>query len=162
MKIKKRTTVELDITDLAIGGKGLAKPEGFPVFVDRALPGDRAMVRIVKKKKSYAEGKLIELITPSQLREEPPCRYANYCGGCRWQSLSYETQLAYKKSHVSEALAHIGLIKDVPIKDVLPSKQVFGFRNKMEFSCSTSRWLMPHELNNQQGVWYWSPCSRHL
>ena len=150
MKIKKRTTVELDITDLAIGGKGLAKPDGFPVFVDRTLPGDRAMVRIVKKKKSFAEGRLVELISPSPLREESPCAYADYCGGCRWQSLPYETQLDYKKTHVSGALAHIGLLKDVPVRDVLPSRKVFGFRNKMEFSCSDSRWLMPHELNDPE------------
>ncbi len=148
MSLKKRRTAELDIIDLAFGGKGIAKPEGFPVFVDRTLPGDRVMVRITKKKKKYAEGRLVSIISPSPLREEAPCPYSGYCGGCRWQVLSYDKQLEYKKRHVKESLEHIGLLKDISVKEVLPSESVFGFRNKMEFSCSDRRWLMPHELEN--------------
>ncbi|SLM29155.1 putative enzyme [Desulfamplus magnetovallimortis] len=148
MSLKKRKTAELDILDLAFGGKGIAKPDGFPVFVDRTIPGDRALVRIIKKKKKYAEGKLIDLIVPSPLRQDAPCSYANYCGGCRWQSLPYKQQLRYKKNHVKESLEHIGLLKDIPVKDVLPSGNILGFRNKMEFSCSNRRWLTPEELQN--------------
>lgn len=148
MSLKKRKTAELEILDLAFGGKGIAKPDGFPVFVDRTVPGDRALVRIVKKKKNYAEGKLIELITPSPLRQNAPCTYARYCGGCRWQSIPYESQLQYKQRHVAESLAHIGQLKDVPVKSVLPSEKIFGFRNKMEFSCSDRRWLTPEELED--------------
>lgn len=150
MSLKKRKTAELEILDLAFGGKGIAKPDGFPVFVDRTVPGDRALVRIVKKKKKYAEGKLIDLIEPSPLRQNAPCRYARYCGGCRWQPLPYEQQLTYKKSHVIESLEHIGLLKGIPVKDVLPSEKIFGFRNKMEFSCSDSRWLTPEELKDPE------------
>ncbi|WP_321416065.1 TRAM domain-containing protein [uncultured Desulfobacter sp.] len=64
MPVKKRKTYELDIIDLAFGGKGLAKPDGFPVFVDRCVPGDRVFVKIFKKKKSWAEGRLINIVTP--------------------------------------------------------------------------------------------------
>ena len=148
MGIKKRTTLELEIIDLAFGGKGLAKPDGFPVFVDHTLPGDRASVRIVKKKKNYAEGRLVSLIEPSSLRQQPLCKYSGYCGGCRWQELPYEIQLKFKKKHVEDCLAHIGLLKDIPVKEVIASEKITGFRNKMEFSCSNRRWLMPEELEN--------------
>ncbi len=148
MGIKKRKTIELEITDLAFGGKGLAKLDGFPVFVDHTLPGDRALVRIVKKKKSYAEGRLINIIGHSSLRCKPMCKYSGYCGGCRWQELPYEIQLQFKKKHVEDSLAHIGLLKDIPVKDVIPSEKITGFRNKMEFSCSNRRWLLPEELDN--------------
>ncbi len=148
MKIQKRKAVELEIIDLAFGGKGLAKPDGYPVFVDRALPGDKVLVKITKKKKSFAEGKLISFIEPSSLRQETPCSYAAYCGGCRWQALPYETQLKYKTRHVQESLEHIGLLKGVTVHPVIPSQKTFGFRNKMEFSCSDRRWLLPEELSN--------------
>ncbi len=152
MGIKKRKTIELEISDLAFGGKGLAKIDGFPVFVDHTLPGDRALVRIVKKKKSYAEGKLINIVEPSSLRQKPLCKYSGYCGGCRWQELPYEMQLQFKKKHVEDSLAHIGLLRDIPVKDVIASEKITGFRNKMEFSCSNRRWLMPEELENPEVI----------
>ena len=148
MGIKKRKTAKLEIIDLAFGGKGIAKPDGFPVFVDRTLPGDKALVLITKKKKKYGEGKLISLIDPSPLRQEAPCRYAGYCGGCRWQALPYEKQLEYKKNHVVESLEHIALLKNVVVRDVVPSDQIYQFRNKMEFSCTDRRWLTPEELED--------------
>ncbi|ACN15754.1 TrmA [Desulforapulum autotrophicum HRM2] len=148
MKIQKRKPVELEIIDLAFGGKGLAKPDGYPIFVDRTVPGDRIIARITKKKKSYGEATLVSLVTPSVLRQDPPCEYAAHCGGCRWQTLAYETQLEYKQRHVTESLEHIGLLKDVEVLPVIPSRKIFGFRNKMEFSCTTSRWLMPEDLEN--------------
>ncbi|WP_022668712.1 23S rRNA (uracil(1939)-C(5))-methyltransferase RlmD [Desulfospira joergensenii] len=149
MTIKKRKTYELDIIDLAFGGKGLAKPEGFPVFVDRTLPGDKVFVKVVKKKKSWAEAKLIKILEPSRLRGDARCAYCNFCGGCRWQELDYDQQLAYKKRHVEESLAHIGKLKQVRVLDVIPSDPIFGYRNKMEFSCSQKRWLMPDELEDE-------------
>ncbi|MBF0202598.1 MAG: 23S rRNA (uracil(1939)-C(5))-methyltransferase RlmD, partial [Desulfamplus sp.] len=148
MSFKKRKNLELDIIDLAIGGRGLAKPEGFPVFVDRTLPGDRVLAAIVKKKKNYAEARVLEILSPSPLRVPPPCRHALHCGGCRWQSLPYGIQLEYKQRHVTESLEHIGAMSGVNVKPVIPSENIFGFRNKMEFSCSDRRWLTPDELAN--------------
>ncbi|THB80438.1 MAG: 23S rRNA (uracil(1939)-C(5))-methyltransferase RlmD [Desulfobacteraceae bacterium] len=148
MNMKKRKAYELEIIDLAFGGKGLAKPDGFPVFVDNCLPGDLAFVKITKKKKSWAEGKLIRLIRPSKMRQNAKCAYARYCGGCKWQELPYEQQLEFKQEHVEQTLRHIGSLKDVPVKPVLPSSRIFEYRNKMEFSCSASRWLMPDELED--------------
>ncbi len=148
--IKKSKTYELEITDLAFGGKGLTKPDGFPVFIDRCIPGDLVFVKIIKKKKSWAEGKLIKILTPSSSRHPGKCRYCNYCGGCKWQELSYDLQLEYKKRHVMESLTHIGRLKDVKVHDVIPSDNIYEYRNKMEFSCSPKRWLMPEELENEE------------
>lgn len=149
MNLKKRKAYELEIVDLAFGGKGLAKPDGFPVFIDRCLPGDVVFAKIVKKKKSWAEGKLIKILKPSALREKGRCPYCNYCGGCKWQQLDYSQQLIYKKRHVQESVEHIGKLKNIQINEVLGSDNIFEYRNKMEFSCSSQRWLLPEELENQ-------------
>lgn len=149
MAIKKRKTYELEIIDLAFGGKGLAKPDGFPVFIDRCVPGDLVFVKITKKKKSWGEGKLIKILEPSSLRKEGKCAYCNFCGGCKWQQVPYDLQLEYKKRHVTDSLAHIGGLKDARVLDVLPSEFIYEYRNKMEFSCSSQRWLMPDELADE-------------
>ncbi len=152
MSLQKRKTCELEITDLAFGGKGLAKPDGFPVFVDRCLPGDRVLARITKKKKSWAEGKLIQILEPSASRRAGPCFYRHFCGGCKWQDLPYDLQLVYKKRHVAESVQHIGRLREVTVHDVLPATDIYGYRNKMEFTCSPRRWLMPEELNDDTVV----------
>lgn len=149
MTIKKRKAYELEIIDLAFGGKGLAKPDGFPVFIDRCLPGDIVFAKITKKKKSYAEGKLIKIIHKSAMRELGRCKFCNYCGGCKWQQLEYSKQLKYKKDHVVGSLEHIGKLKGIKVNDVIGSDNVFSYRNKMEFSCSPHRWLMPEELEDE-------------
>lgn len=146
MTVKKKQEIELDVTGIAFGGRGIAKIDGYTVFVDQAVPGDRVLARIVKKKKSYAEARTLQIIEPSADRIEPPCRYAGWCGGCKWQFLQYGRQLEYKRRHVREAVEHIGQISGVPVHPVLPADKIFGYRNKMEFSCSDRRWLLPEEL----------------
>lgn len=146
MSIKKGQQLELDIAQLAFGGKGIAKVDGMAVFVDQTAPQDRVLARIVKKKKKYAEARVIALRKPSPLRVQPPCPYSGICGGCKWQFLDYDRQLAIKQQHVSESLAHIGLIQGVCVHPTIGSERIFGYRNKMEFSCATRRWLLPEEL----------------
>lgn len=152
MGIKKGQLLELEVTDIAFGGKGLAKIDGFAIFVDKAVAGDKVSARIVKKKKNYAEARIVEIIEPSAFRTEARCNYSGYCGGCKWQFLDYELQLKYKTKHVEDSIAHIGLVKDVTVHPAISSDDVFGYRNKMEFSCSDSRWLMPEELENKDIV----------
>lgn len=146
MAVKKGQTHHIRVVDVAFGGKGFAKIEGLAVFIEGGVPGDLADIRIVKKKKNHAEARVIELLEPSDLRIEPKCKYSGFCGGCKWQFLEYNEQLKFKQQHVSEALEHIALIKGTPVFKTLPSDPIFGYRNKMEFSCSDRRWLMPHEL----------------
>lgn len=148
MPVKKKQEIELEVTGIAFGGRGIARIDGFTVFVDQAVPGDRVKARIVKKKKSYAEARTLCVLSPSADRVEPPCRYAGWCGGCKWQFVKYERQLDYKRSHVEEAVERIGGFSGVPVHPVLPSKKIFGYRNKMEFSFSDRRWLLPEELGH--------------
>jgi len=136
----------LKVSQIAFGGRGLARLEGLAVFVNGAIAGDRVLARIVKKKKSYAEARMVRLISPSPFRVDPPCTYAGYCGGCAWQHMDYAQQLHFKQQHVLEAFAHIALIPDVAVKPTAGADRIFGYRNKMEFSCAERRWLMPDEL----------------
>ena len=151
MAIKKGQQYDAEISGIAFGGKGVAKIDRLAVFVDQAVPGDCATIRIVKKRKSYAEARVVELLKPSDDRIIAPCPYSGYCGGCKWQFLAYEKQLVYKRQHVAESLAHIGCIREVTVHPTIPSELIYGYRNKMEFSCSDRRWLLPHEMG-QAGI----------
>jgi 23S rRNA (uracil1939-C5)-methyltransferase len=146
MKIKKGQIHELEITGIVFGGRGLARINGMAVFVGQAVPGDRVMARIVKKKKSFAEARVTQYLEFSSLRVTAPCPYSGICGGCIWQFLKYPQQLIYKQQHVHETLEHIGLLEDIPVHPTIASDSVFGYRNKMEFSCADRRWLLPEEL----------------
>lgn len=148
MKIKKGQILELSISDIAFGGKGFTKVDGFSIFVDQTVALDRVKARIVKKKKNYAEARVVELLEPSPYRIDARCEYSGYCGGCKWQFLDYEKQLYYKTKQVVDSLEHIGMLKDIPVHPTLPSERIFEYRNKMEFSCSDQRWLMPEELQD--------------
>ena len=147
MTVKKGQIVEVDITDMAFGGKGLTRIDGMAVFVDQTVPGDRVEARIVKKRKQYAEARVLALIRPSEDRVPAPCPYSGYCGGCKWQFLRYDRQLVYKRRHVAEALGHIGGLPDADVHATLPADPIFGYRNKMEFSCADRRWLLPSEMH---------------
>ena len=143
MTIKKGQQIEVKITDIAFGGRGLVRLDGLAVFVDQAIPGDRVTIRIFKKKKNYAEARVVDLLNPSPFRIVAPCEYSGFCGGCKWQFLQYNQQLLYKRQHVVDSLEHIGLIKDVVVHPTIPSDIIFGYRNKMEFSCADKRWFLP-------------------
>ena len=151
MTVKKGQNLELEITDLAFGGRGLAKVDGLAVFVDGAIPQDRVIARIYRKKKNYAEARLVSILEPSPFRVTPPCKYSSQgaeirCGGCKFQFLAYPQQLGYKHQQVADSLAHIGNLSDVRVHPTIPSELIYGYRNKMEFTCSDWRWLLQDEL----------------
>jgi 23S rRNA (uracil1939-C5)-methyltransferase len=150
MKVKKGQPIEVEISDIAFGGKGLARINGLAVFVDQAVPGDHVVIRITRKKKNYAEARVMELLKASSHRINPPCIYSGFCGGCKWQFLEYSFQLKYKQQHVRESIQHIGLIKEVQVHSTIPSPLTFGYRNKMEFSCTDRRWLTPDEMQQPE------------
>ncbi len=148
MTVKKNQQIELEIKDLAFGGKGIAKVDGFAVFVAQTAPSDRVLAQVIRKKKSYAEARVLKYLHRSSLRVDPPCPYSGICGGCTWQFLDYSAQLEVKQRHVGEALSHIGGIEDALIHPTLPSEKRFGYRNKMEFSCADRRWRLPEEMDD--------------
>ena len=137
--LKKGQTPEVRIDDLAFGGKGVGRVEGFVILVDGALPGDLVRVRVEKMRGNYAEGRAIEMIEPSPDRVAARCEHFGVCGGCRWQNLPYTTQLDYKRRQVIEALRRLGGIADPPVEEVLASPDEYFYRNKMEFSFGQDR-----------------------
>ncbi len=149
MSVKKGQELELEVERTAHGGPGVARVDGFVVFVRGGVPGDRVRARVFRKKKGYAEARAVEVLRASPDRVEPPCPYFGVCGGCQWQHAAYERQLAYKREHVRDAVERIGGLPGVPVRETLPSPSVFGYRNKMEFSFSERRWLLPEELGRE-------------
>lgn len=145
MRPRKGDIVELWIERMAYGGRGIARLDGYVIFVKGGVPGDRVMARVIKKKRDYADANLVELLESSPDRIQAPCPYSGYCGGCQWQHLRYERQLEYKSEFIRESMARIGTLQDLPVKDVIPSQRIYHYRNKMEFSFSDRRWLLPHE-----------------
>ena len=149
MNMRKHDTLTIDIDKMAFGGMGIGHVDGFVVFVKGGVPGDRLAVQVYKKKKDYAEARIVDLITPSAHRVEAPCPYFGYCGGCQWQHVKYDHQLAFKKAHVEESMRHIGALENVEVHDPIVSEEQFGYRNKMEFSFSDRRWFLPDELDRK-------------
>ena len=145
--VKRGGEYEVEIEKLAFGGAGIARMDNYVIFVKGAIPGDRALVRIQKRKSAYAEARLLSLIKPSKYRIASPCPYFEWCGGCTWQNLSYEDQLKYKVDIVAESFRHLAGLVDIQVQPIITSEKPFAYRNKMEFSFSDRRWLLPNELN---------------
>ncbi|MFC1532998.1 23S rRNA (uracil(1939)-C(5))-methyltransferase RlmD [Thermodesulfobacteriota bacterium] len=145
MILRKGDIVELWINGTAYGGHGVSRLDGFVIFVRGAIPGDRVLTRIVRKKKDYANADLLEIIDPSLDRVQAPCPYSGFCGGCQWQHLKYERQLEYKKEQIKDSMIRIGSLPEILVHDVIPSASIYGYRNKMEFSFSDRCWLLPEE-----------------
>ena len=144
----KSQILEIDITDTADGQQCFGRlPEGLAVFVQGpAAVGDRVRASVFKIKKNYLEARLVEVVTPSPTRVEPPCSHFGVCGGCKWQHVGYPEQLRIKRKLVADALVHLGGFADVQVRETLASPQVFGYRNKMEFSFGDRRYLSDAEM----------------
>ncbi len=127
-------TISLEITDLAYGGRGIAKLDGRIVFVDNALPGDIVSAKITRRRKSYLEAVAVALESPSPFRQSPVCAHFGVCGGCRWQNYAYDRQLAYKAEQLKNQLIHLAGIPDPPVEPPLGARKIYYYRNKMEFS----------------------------
>ena len=150
MEIRKGDTRELEVEKVIYGGRGLAYMNNMAIFVDKAVPGDRITAKVIRVKKNFAEAKVLEVIEASPNRIIAPCPYSDYCGGCTWQCIEYEKQLEYKHAFVEDLLNHIGKATNFQVHQPLPSPQIFGYRNKMEFSFSDKRWLLPKERDEKK------------
>ncbi len=132
------------------------------IFVKGLVPGDIADIKIVKKKKKYALGRVIQIKTLSPLRVKPACKHFGICGGCSWQNLDYEKQIAYKQKHVEDAFERIGRIYAEEKFPIVRSENIFHYRNKLEFTFSGKRWLTHEEMGdtanfNQPGLGFHVP-----
>ena len=138
----------VEIIDVAAEGKSLARVSEMVVFIPFGAPGDVATVKLDKKKKSYAEGHIVELTKPSDLRVEPRCEHFTVCGGCRWQHLPYDFQLQAKQRQVTDALTRIAKVELPEVSPILGSENVWAYRNKMEYTFSNKSWLTFEQLNS--------------
>jgi 23S rRNA (uracil1939-C5)-methyltransferase len=127
---------ELDLTidSLAYGGNGVARANGFVVFVRRGLPGDRVRARVTNVKRNHAEAVAVEVLEAGAPRVDAPCEHYPECGGCRFQDLAYEAQAEWKERQVTDALRRIGRIDEPPVEPILPAVERFHYRNKLEYS----------------------------
>ncbi|MDE6023265.1 MAG: 23S rRNA (uracil(1939)-C(5))-methyltransferase RlmD [Muribaculaceae bacterium] len=138
---------KVEISALAAEGKALARVRMRPddessivVFIPYGAPGDVADIKIDRKKHSFAEGHIERLVAPSPIRVEPVCRHFGICGGCKWQHIPYKNQLDCKRQTVIDALTRIGKIEIPEVNDILGSKDIWRYRNKMEYTFSDKKW----------------------
>ena len=133
MEYRKNDIVTLDIEDCGVDGEGIGKADGFTVFVKDAVIGDRVTAKIMKAKKNYGYGRLMEILKPSPYRVEPKCAFARQCGGCQLQALSYEQQLAFKEKKVRGHLERIGGFTELPMESIIGMDEPYHYRNKAQF-----------------------------
>jgi 23S rRNA (uracil1939-C5)-methyltransferase len=132
--VTKDQELELRIESLAYGGNGVGRLNGFVVFVRRGLPGDVVRARVTKVKRNHAEAIATAVVERGAPRVDAPCAHYPECGGCRFQDLAYEAQIAAKQDQVRDALQRIGGIAEPPVREIVPARSVFHYRNKLEYS----------------------------
>lgn len=151
VKIKNLPVYEnVEITAAAAEGKSLARIDNMVVFVANAVPGDVADIRIVKKHRRFLEGTAIKFHSYSPQRVKPVCVHFGTCGGCKWQFLDYKWQLHYKQQQVEDALVRIGKLDIPEVTPILGSKEVYNYRNRLDFGFSDKKWLTIEEI--QSGI----------
>ena len=139
---------KLELVDTGTEGQSIGRHNGMAVFVKNAVPGDVADVQLTRKKNKYAEGKAVNFHTLSDKRTDPLCRHFGVCGGCKWQYMKYEEQLAFKQKQVHNQLVRIGKLDIPPILPIIGSKNVYYYRNKLEFTFSNKMWLTEQQIGS--------------
>ncbi len=146
-KKKEQPILEgIEITGVAAEGNALARVDNMVVFIPYGCPGDVARVKIIRKKHSYAEGRIEELTKPAEMRVEPRCEHFGLCGGCRWQHLPYEFQLQCKRQQVVDCLDRIAKVPHPEVAPALGSESIWDYRNKMEYTFCSKLWLTPEQM----------------
>ena len=152
-KRKELPTLEqIEITDVAAEGNALAKVDGMVVFVPYGAPGDIVDIKITKKKKNYAEGRIVNLHKPGDIRVQPKCEHFTVCGGCRWQHLPYDFQLSCKQRQVEDAIQRIAKVEVPEVSAIVGSENIWEYRNKMEYTFSNKMWLTFEQLQSGEDI----------
>lgn len=149
MTRKKKTYPVLEnvtITDVAAEGKSLVRIDDLVVFVPFCVPGDIVDLQIRRKKHKYAEAEVVRFIKYSDKRVEPMCAHFGLCGGCKWQNLPYEEQLAFKHKQVYDQLTRIGKVELPEFRYIKGSVKTAEYRNKLDFGCCNKQWLTKENL----------------
>jgi 23S rRNA (uracil1939-C5)-methyltransferase len=149
-KPQRDDIVDVSISDIGFEGSGIGRINGdFVVFVPKTVPGDVIKARIRKVKKKFAEARLEEITSESGYRVKPECEHFGTCNGCKMQNVDYAYQLQIKRNNVVNAIEKIGGFENLEIPEVLPSAKIYFYRNKLEFSFSSSRWLTDDDMQNE-------------
>lgn len=153
-KKRSRLTFEnVEVIDAGAKGKSVGKaPDGRIIFLSNAVPGDVVDVMTTKKRKAFFEGVATNFHTLSKRRTTPKCEHFGVCGGCKWQHMAYEHQLHFKQKEVENNLKRIGNLELPETTPILGSKEHYFYRNKMEFSFSSSRWLTQEEIDSESQI----------
>jgi 23S rRNA (uracil1939-C5)-methyltransferase len=136
------------ITDIGAEGNAVARVDNLVVFVPMLIPGDVVDLKVIKKRKKYLEGRVINFHEYSPDRIKPRCKHFGVCGGCKWQHLPYEMQLKFKEKQVKDNLVRIGKVDQPDIKPIIGSDDIFLYRNKLEYTFSDKRWLTQEEISS--------------
>ncbi len=140
----------LEVEDITARGKGVVKSkEGKVIFVSGVIPGDKISVETFKKRQGYFEGKLIDINEPSKDRITPECKHFGICGGCKWQNMSYESQLLFKQKQILNNLQNLSGMVLPEIEHILSAPKAYFYRNKMEYAFSSQRWLTAKEISDK-------------
>jgi len=151
-KKKKEVLIEdLEIIDAGTEGVAIGKHENMVVFVPYAVPGDKVDVKAIKKR-SYYHAKIVNIKTSSINRVEPLCRHFGECGGCKWQHMNYATQLYYKQKQVVDNFIRIGKFPFPKLQPIIPSANIYEYRNKIEYAFSPRRWLTDAEIASGKNI----------
>ena len=145
---KKPLLENIEIKKIAAEGKSIAYVEDKVLFVPNTVPGDIVDVQVTRKRKSFLEGLVTRMRQPSALRIEPRCAHFGICGGCKWQNLPYEAQLQFKQQEVIDNLERIGKAELQDIRPIIGAARQFEYRNKLEFTFSSQRFLTREEIAN--------------
>ena len=136
--------------NVAAEGKALTRIDDQVVFVPYCVPGDIVNLQVTRKKHSFMEARVLDIVKPSNKRCEAVCRHYGTCGGCKWQILPYEEQLRWKQQQVTDNLTRIGKVELPAINPIIGSRHIYAYRNKLEFTFADHQWLTPEEM--KQGV----------
>ncbi|WP_073096968.1 23S rRNA (uracil(1939)-C(5))-methyltransferase RlmD [Leeuwenhoekiella marinoflava] len=150
-KKTRKVFTDVQVIDAGAKGKAIAKaPDGRVIFINNAVPGDVVDVQTQKQRKAYYEGTAIKINEYSPKRTEPECQHFGTCGGCKWQNMHYDYQLEYKQREVVNNLQRLGKIELPEITPISGSKEIYFYRNKMEFSFSDSKWLTLKQIQSDK------------
>ncbi len=142
----------VEITGVAAEGKSIARVNEMVVFIPYGAPGDLVNIKLDKKKRSYAEAHIVEIVMPSDRREQPKCEHFGVCGGCKWQHIPYEDQLRYKRDQVVDALTRIAKVDIPEVNQTLGSQETFFYRNKLEYTFSNKCWITFEDLRSGKEI----------
>ncbi len=151
MKTKKLLPIleNVNVIDASSDGQSIARTDEYVIFIKGAVPGDIVDLQITRKKSKYREANTIAVKHRSEKRTDAVCSHFGVCGGCKWQNMAYEWQLFYKQKQISDALTRLIKIELPEIQKIIPSKNIYNYRNKLEFTFSNKKWLTDEQIQDK-------------